>query len=133
MAPSLGRSAFYLLQLFLIYSCDTLVKLKVPAQLFLRVEMPFPSDTLLFSHFSNLLPLLFQFLPFHWLDGLLHSNAALFSTSTLFLNSCSPSLFFSISFYSFIHSFMSIIHFLRLFKSCTLYITYIFRCCNSLS
>ena len=28
---------------------------------------------------------------------------------------------------------MSIIHFLRLFKSCTLYITYVFRCCNSLS
>ena len=38
MAPILGRSAFYLLQSFLIYSSDTLVKLKVPAQLFLRVE-----------------------------------------------------------------------------------------------
>ena len=115
MAPSLGRSAFYLLQLFLIYSCATLVKLKVPAQLFLHVEMPFPSDTLLFSHFSNLLPLLFQLLPFHWLDGLLHSNAALFSTSTLFLTYVHPASFSAFHFihpfiHSFIHSFIHVHH-----------------------
>ena len=92
--------------------------------------MPFPSDTLLFSHFSNLIPLLFKLLPFHWLDGLLHSNAALLSTSTLFLTHVHPASFSAFHLihsyiHSFIHSFMSIIHFLRLFKSCTLYITYV--------
>ena len=101
MAPSLGRSAFYLLQSFLIYSCDTLVKLKVPAQLFLRVECH-SLQILCFSPISPTCYLCFSSFFF---------SIMVFSTVMQpFLNfhtlsySCSPSLFFSISFYSFIHS-----------------------------
>ena len=73
--------------------------------------MPFPSDTLLFSLFYNLLPLLFKLLPFHWLDGLLHSNATLLSTSTLFLTHVHPASFSAFHFiHSFIHSFIHVHH-----------------------